>query len=192
MAQRIFHRGLAVVGLVTSLAMSLPAMAWELAGVKTIKLHGRDGVVVPIGTVNFQSQGEKTAFTVQMDHARLKDYFLSMREFKCVDAGVEVQCHTPYPYANPRTVLATGADWVWLEHSLLFLYKLPKDFGAKWWNGLYYKLKLTDQGLVGTPEAIDLNLISAPSAKFTEAPYGPAQRSEIAPDARWFSKLTIE
>lgn len=176
------------VGLLT--LMNLPASAWEMAGTKTIRLHGRDGQAHPVGTVQFQPKGDKIAFIVKMDPARLKDFFLSMREFKCLEGSGEIACHVPYPYSHPATVSAT--DLVWLEHSLLFLFKQPKDFGAKWWNGLYYRLQLTDQGLVGTPEAIDLNQISAPPGDLTTPPYGPPARSAIAPESRWFNRLSIE
>jgi hypothetical protein len=188
-SNRIRH-WLAAVSMVCLGVGCLPAMAWELAGTKTIQLHGRDGQRTSLGTVTFEPKGDKTAFSVKLDAERLKDFFLSMREFKCLEGNGEILCHVPYPYANPATVSAT--DLAWLEHALLFLFKLPKDFGAKWWNGIYYRLSLTEQGLVGVPEAIDLNQISAPPTDRSIPPYGPSERSKLAPDARWFGKLTIE
>lgn len=95
----------------------------------------------------------------------------------------------PYPYANPRTVSA--GDLRWLEHSLLFLFKTQKEFGAKLWNGLYYRLQASDAGLVGTPEAVDLAQIGAPPADLSTPPYGPGDRSEIDPATRWFPRLLI-
>lgn len=169
---------------------SLPAKAWDMSGTRTITLHGRDGKTVQVGFVTFAPKGEQTAFSIKMNTPALTDHFLSMREFKCVEGGNEILCHVPYPHANPATVSVT--DLRWLEHALLFLYKLPKDFGAKWWNGVYYRLQLTDQGLVGSPEAIDLNQIGAPHANLSVPPYGEAMRSPMAPGARWFDKLTIE
>ena len=174
--------GLALVG--------LPAMAWDMTGTKTITLHGRDGKTVQLGSVTFAPKGELTTFSIKMNTPALTDHFLSMREFKCIKGTGEILCHVPYPYNNPATVSAT--DFAWLEHSLLFLYKLPKDFGAKWWNGVYYRLKMTDRGLVGVPEAIDLNQISAPHADLSVPPYGPSMRSDMTPGARWFDKLSIE
>lgn len=186
---KAFH-WLAAASIVCLTLLNLPAKAWEMTGSKTILLHGRDGQAVPVGTVNFEPKGDKITFSVKMDPALLKNYFLSMREFKCIEGAGEILCHVPYPYASPATVSAS--DFAWLEHSLLFLFNRPKDFGAKLWNGLYYRLKLTDQGLVGLPEAIDLNQISTPHADLSVPPYGPDERSEIAPDTRWFNKLTIE
>jgi hypothetical protein len=173
-----------------ALLVSMPAAAWDLAGTKTVTLHSRDGQAVVIGQVDFVPRGERIGVAVRIDHDRFKDYFLSMKEFKCLEGASELQCYVPYPYPNPATV--TAGDFAWLEHALMFFYKAPKDFGAKLWNGIYYRLERTEQGLVGTPQAIDLNQIGAPPADTTIPPYGAAERSNVAPDARWFNRLTIE
>jgi hypothetical protein len=167
-----------------------PAAAAELSGSKQITLHSRDGAAHPIGRVDFRPAGERTAFKLDLDHARFKDFFLSMREFKCLDGGSEVFCHVPYPYPNPRSV--TAADLAWLEHALLFFFKTPQDFGAKLWNGIYFRLEATPNGWVGTPQAIDLNAIGAPPADPAAPPYGAGERGEIDPAARWFNRITIE
>lgn len=170
--------------------LALPALAWEMAGSKTLSLVGRDGQATAIGQVEFTPQGGRTGVRVVMDHAVVKDYFLSMREFKCLAGGTEVQCHVPYPYKNPASV--TADDLAWLEHALLFFYKQPTDFGAKLWNGVYYRLALTPQGLVGTPQAIDLNAIGAPPAQAHVPPYAPAERSDMPAGTRWFGQLLIQ
>lgn len=172
------------------LVLSMPAAAWELAGDKVISLHTRDGQAIPFGRVNFTAQGERSVFTLHLDHARFKDFFLSMKEFKCLESVEEIQCHVPYPYPNPSTVSRT--DLRWLEHSLLFLFKAPRDFGARLWNGLYYQMQITDQGIVGRPQAVDLGLIGAPPDDHTIPPYGPGERSDLTPGSRWISHLTIE
>lgn len=181
--------------LACSLLFSLTALpgqaqAFEFSGSKKIALHSRDGQAVVIGEITFQPASSATGFTLNLDHRKLKDFFLSMKEFKCVESAAEVFCHVPYPYANPRTVSA--GDLAWLEHALLFFFKTPQDFGAKLWNGIYFKLQVTPNGLVGTPQAIDLNMIGAPPADLTVPPYGPGERSEIEPARRWFNQLTIE
>ncbi len=183
--------------LLTALLLAAPALApaWELAGDKTLIAHTRDQQRLTLGTVSFEPRGAGLiAFTLKPDSARFTDYFLSMKEFKCLDGQVEVVCHVPYPYPQQGTVSVTAgkADFAWLEHSLLFIYKLPTEFSAKLWNGLYYKMALTDQGLVGSPQAIDLNRISAPPDNPSVPPYKPAYRDDIAPGARWIEKLTIE
>jgi hypothetical protein len=172
-------------------ALHNPCAAWELAGTRTLSLHTRDGQHERIGQVVFAPAADgRTAFSLRLETERFKDFFLSMKEFKCLEGGGEVFCHVPYPYPQPGTV--TAADLAWLEHSLLFLFKLPSEFGAKLWNGVYFKLQLTEQGLVGSPQAVDLNLISAPPARAGVPPYRPALRDDIAPGARWFNRLTIE
>ncbi len=101
---------------------------------------------------------------------------------------------TPYPYPQPGTVSAQpgGNDFAWLEHSLLLMFKTPAEFGAKLWNGVYFPLRLTDQGREGLPQAVDLNRISAPPDKPGPPPFWPALRDDIAPGARGFEWLTIE
>ena len=172
-----------------AILLALPAAAWELTGSKTIKLQTRDGQTIVLGTVEFIPKGDQTTFSVHLDHTRMKDFFLSMKEFKCLE-GDEIQCHVPYPYPNPGTV--SRSDLRWLEHSLLFLYKQPTAFGAKLWNGLYYHMELTDKGIVGTPQAIDLVQIGAPPADTSIPPFGPVDRTDIPANSRWISSLTIE
>ena len=173
------------------LGLFLPwsAQAWELSGTKQLALTTRDGQSLVIGTVTFTPHGDGSDFTLNLDLDRFKDYFLSMREFKCLDGQDEVQCYVPYPYAHPRTVSATNLQW--LEHSLLFFYKTPTEFGAKLWNGLYYQLHMTEQGLVGIPALVDLNQISSPPADLTKPPFQAADQGDLAPGTRWFSGLTI-
>jgi hypothetical protein len=161
-----------------------------LSGQKTITLHSRDGHATPIGVVNFQPVAGGSSFELQLDHTRLKDFFLSMKEFKCLDGGAEVLCHLPYPYANPR--LVRSDDLAWLEHALLFFFKTPQDFGARLWNGIYFRLQRGERGLVGTPQAVDLDLIGVPPADLEVPPFGPGERHDIDPGRRWFERLTIE
>lgn len=171
------------------LAVVPAAWSWELEGERSIRLHPRVGAPVEIGKIEFRSTGDRIAFAIKFEHVPFRDYFLSMREFKCLEGEGEILCHVPYPYPNPGTV--TVADLAWLEHSLMFLFKSPRDYGAKLWNGIYFKLQVTDQGIVGLPQAIDLNHIGAPPADQTAPPYGVLERSEIAPGTRWFDRLSI-
>lgn len=176
--------------LASVLAFLPPVFAWELAGTKTISLHSRDGQRIPLGTIIFQPEGNKTSFTLKLAPERFKDFFLSMKEFKCLESSQEIQCHVPYPYANPATVSADNL--VWLEHSLLFFYKAPRDFGARLWNGLYYQMTVTEQGIVGMPQAIDLIQMGEPPDDLSNPAFATEGRSDITPGARWFERLTIE
>jgi hypothetical protein len=166
------------------------AADWELSGTRSISLHGRDGSKIVIGSIDFTGPSDDTRFKIALDHHQLKDYFLSMREFKCREGGTEIFCHVPYPYPHPGRI--SLQNLAWLEHSLLFFFKLPRDFGAKLWNGVYFKLVPTDHGLVGTAQAVDLNQIGAPPSDPTTPPFAPTERSDITPGSRWFEKLSIE
>jgi len=166
------------------------AHAWDLAGSHNITALTRDQQAIALGTVTFTPQPDGSSrFVLHMDHARFSDHFLSMKEFKCLESADEVACHVPYPYKNPGTVRA--GDYAWLEHQLLFLFKQPRDFGAKLWNGVYYRLQPDADGLVGLPQAVDLNLISAPPDQLNVPPYGASQRDDIPDGTRWIARLLI-
>jgi hypothetical protein len=185
---QVFFRRLPV--LLVALLLSMAAQAWELSGSKRIRALTRDQQHIDIGHVDFQPLPDgRSAFTLHMDSSRWVDHFLSMKEFKCLQGPDEVLCHVPYPYKNPATV--GPGDYAWLEHQLLFLFKQPRDFGAKLWNGLYYRLEPGEDGLVGRPQAMDLNLISAPPDDLLSPPYGAAQRDDVAPGAHWIERLLI-
>ena len=182
---------LPLVALLCAAALAGPAIAQPLQGSRQLLLHDRDGGQRVLGSVSFTPQADgRSAFALQLRHEVFKDFFLSMKEFKCVESATEVFCHVPYPYPQPGTVSPT--DLAWLEHSLLFMFKAPTEFGAKLWNGVYFQLKATDKGFEGLPQAVDLNRISAPPAQPGVPPYRKALRDDIAPAARYFNRLTIE
>jgi hypothetical protein len=167
------------------------AAPWEMKGVKTITVSAGDGQRIQIGTVNFEPGADGlTHFKIKLDHDKFTDYFLSMREFKCLGGSGEIACHVPYPYAQPGTVSET--EYAWLEHSLMFMYKLPSEFGAKLWNGLYFQFTKTDNGLVGKLQAVDLNQIGAPPAKLNVPPFRRALRDEVPQGSRWIKAISIE
>lgn len=182
--------------LAASLAAALAAcgsaaLAGEAAldGVKDIILHTEDGKALTVGTVTFTPDGESSRFKIDFDDAKFTQYFLSMREFKCIE-GPEILCHVPYPYPNPRVV--TARDLSWLEHDLLFVYKRPADYGAKMAHGLVYSLTMTSDGFVGTPQSIDLDEIASPPADLGVAFFTGEHRYSVQPASRWFDSLTIE
>jgi hypothetical protein len=176
--------------LVLLMALAPLAGAWEMDGIKTVSIVTRDQQIIPIGTVEFTPMPNGAAgFKLNMDTKRFTDHFLSMKEFKCLEGGDEVLCHVPYPYKTPGIV--DKRDFAWLEHSLLFLFKQPRDFGAKLWNGLYYRLEQDGEGLVGTPQAVDLNLISGPPDDLTIPPYNKSLRDDVPKGAHWIERLVI-
>lgn len=163
---------------------------FELQGTKSIIAQLGQGSEVQIGTVNFQphSQG-KHEFALELDHSKFTDFFLSMREFKCLPGDTEVSCHVPYPYKSPSIV--SVEDLVWLEHRLMFMFKRPSEFGAKLWNGIYFKFTIEGDSLVGVPQAVDLNKIGAPPADLNEPPYPDQDRHEMNIEQRLVKALVI-
>lgn len=160
-------------------------------GDKALMAQTRDGRQTRIGVVSFTPTTDGASrVRVKMDHQVMHDHFLSMREFKCLDAADEISCHVVYPYANPGTV--TAQDLQWLDHQTLFLYKRPADFGAKLWNGIIFRWQMSAQGLQAEPHAVDLNAISAPPQRLDVPPYAPQDSEPFAPGARWITRLLIE
>ena len=185
--KRIFQLA-AILTCVTSQSW---AAGFDLEGTKQVFAITRDGTRLALGHVQFtRTSADVTQFKLTVESPLLVDHFLSMKEFKCLDGASEVTCHVPYPYRNPQTI--TAGNLVWLEHSLLFLFKQPRDFGAKLWNGSYYQFEVVGPRLIGKPQAIDLNHISAPSDTPDIAPYTPDLRVDAAPGARWIDHLLIE
>jgi hypothetical protein len=188
----------------TLLTSPVWAQTWELSGRKTVSAVTRDQQLIPLGTVLFTPQaGGRSSFVLSMEYSPFVDHFLSMKEFKCLQGPDEVLCHVPYPYKNPATVSSTphtaaqatpnapSGDYAWLEHQLLFLFKQPRDFGAKLWNGLYFHFEPDAQGLVGRPQAVDLNLISGPPDDLQTPPYSPQLRDAVASGSHWIDHLLI-
>jgi hypothetical protein len=183
-----FVRALALLGLAS---WPLSPWAFALEGTRSVVLHATDGTRLVLGQVTFIARAEgPVGFSLKLDSKRFSDHFLSMREFKCLPGGTEILCHVPYPYPTPGTV-APG-QWGWLEHSLLFFFKKPSEFGAKLWNGVYFQLQAQGDRLVGHPQAVDLNLIATPPARADQPPFRPTLREDMPAAARWFQRLTIE
>lgn len=161
------------------------------AGTRRVILHAKDGGRTDIGAVTFSPRADgRVAFSWKVDTARFTDHFLSMREFKCLPGQGEILCLVPYPYPNPGHVARD--DLAWLEHSLLFMVKKASEFGAQLWNGVYFRLAVDGNRLVGTPQAVDLNRIATPPQRAEVPPFGAAHRDDIAAGARWYGRLTIE
>jgi hypothetical protein len=165
--------------------------AFDFSGTKTITGVTVAGDTVALGTVQFSPlEKPEIAFKIKLNTEALTDYFLSMREFKCLPSAKELSCHVPYPYAHPGKI--SPGQLAWLEHQLLFFYKAPAEFGAKLWNGIYFEFSEQGQTLVGRPKAVDLNDISAPPANLAQPPFKKASRHELPPGSRWLDRLVIE
>jgi len=158
-------------------------------GTKQISLVDNKGKKLLIGSIDFSAQGAAINYQVHLDHKMFKDYFLSMKEMKCLE-GPELWCHLAYPYNNPRNI--TKTDFSWLSNDLLFMYKKSSEFGANFNNGIYYDFKLESGKLIGTAMAIDLNLIAAPPEDETKSPITVHDIDEIELTNRWLPIIEIE
>jgi hypothetical protein len=160
------------------------------SGQMTLALLDASGNELVIGTVDFSptSVTGQRHYQLNIDHHRFTDHFLSMKELKCLE-GKELWCRIPYPYANPQTISAS--DLRWLEHDLLFLFKRANEFGANFWNGIYYQLQLEDDSLRGTARAVDLNRLASPPADQAVPPIGEYDSDEIEPGQRWLPGIII-
>lgn len=138
-----------------------------------------------IGTIEFNADG---TYALEVDHRVFKDFFLSMKEMKCLE-GREIWCHIPYPYAMPRTV--SPGDYRWLSQDLLFMYKSPKEFGANLWQGIYYQFEETEEGLLGTAMHVDLNELAAPPDSLETPYYDESWLEPVNPQDRWLPMMII-
>lgn len=168
-----------------ALAGLLGTMLAVVAPADDVLLADNAGQTTVIGSIEFHDDG---SYALDIDHGVFKDFFLSMKEMKCLE-GREIWCHIPYPYAMPRTVSAD--DYRWLSQDLLFMYKSPGEFGANLWQGIYYRIEESDDGLVGTAMHVDLNELAAPPDSL-EAPYYDESWLEPVNAAdRWLPTLYI-
>lgn len=177
------------LAMAAALLGAAPAHAFDLSGTRHVVAHTRDGKDIGIGTVTFTPEGDGATYKLDMDMTPFREFFLSMRPFKCLE-GPDIWCYVPYPYDHPHTVSAK--DYGWLEHDLLFFWKTPQSYGAKMNNGLIYLLTPTGQALVGKPQAITLDKIASPPDDLKTPPFGAADRDDIADGSRWIESLRIE
>lgn len=133
---------------------TLPASA-------AILLQDRHGEKTTIGSVSFgQPVAGGRGFTVNIESHDFSDHFLSMRPFQCLTHPKEWFCHQPYPYHLDNVIMP--GDFTDLEYHLLFIRKTPAQFGIDAWNGVYYKLKRTENGFRGELLEGDLNVLQEP------------------------------
>lgn len=158
-------------------------------GTKKISLLDNKGKKLFIGSINFSVQQDTIHYQIDLKHSEFKDYFLSMKEMKCLE-GPELWCHLAYPYDNPRII--TKLDFSWLSHDLLFMYKKNSEFGANFYNGIYYDFKLESDRLIGTAMALDLNMLAAPPEDQTKQPITVHDIDEMEITSRWLPQIEIK
>ena len=164
------------------------ASADALNGTKHIFLVDKKGNELRVGSVNFQRSGGGASYKLHMEHERFKDFFLSMKEMKCLE-GPELMCHLPYPYQQPHTV--SHDDLSWLSLDLLFMFKKSNEFGANFWNGIYFDMQIEGNAIKGVAQAVDLNLLASPPDDLSIPPINDAERDDIDTSLRWLAHIVI-
>jgi len=96
------------------------------------------------------------------------------------------------PLPSCKCGIIKGDDYSWLEHSFLFFTKTAGEFGAKMENGVYFAFRLTSEGLIGTPQHVDLNIIASPPDDLMIAPFSQVERQDEPAGARWIGSISIE
>ena len=168
-------------------AWTAVACAWEFEGTRTLAMHTREGQTLRIGTVEFVPEGDRYRFTLNLDHARFTDHFLSMKEFKCLESPVEIQCHA-LPYPNRGTVSADDRRG-WSIRCCSS--SRPRGISAHACGTASTVHDTHRCGHRRHPRGDRSQPISAPPSDPSIPPYGINERGEIAPDSRWFNGLSI-
>lgn len=149
-----------------------------------VQLQDKDGQGYTIGTL----EKHGTQFGFERTESVFKDFFLSMKEMKCLE-GPEIWCHIPYPYEK-EAVTADNA-LTWLSHDLLFMYKKADQFGAQLSQGVYFVLTPSPEGFSGTPHHVDLNLLASTPEDLSTPPIGEFDIEPMEPEARWLPVLKL-
>ena len=159
-----------------------------LQGAKSVALLDKNGQRTVIGSITFTPKEGGSEYQLTLEREQFRDYFLSMKEMKCLE-GPELWCHLAYPYEQPHKVTVDNLRW--LEHDLLFMFKTPKEFGANFWNGIYYKMQIENGIIKGEAQAVDLNVLASPPDDLSVPPVGEAELDEVDRDKRWLPVIEI-
>jgi len=150
-----------------------------------VMLEDKSGNSIIVGTVT--KHGSK--FEFERDDSKFKDFFLSMKEMKCLE-GPEILCHIHYPY--PQEEVSEENNLRWLSHELLFMYKRPDQFGARLGQGVFFDLTPEGDGFTGTAYSMDLNDLASPPDSFSEPPIELIELEELEIEGRWLPFLKIK
>lgn len=172
---------------VLGLAAPIAATAADLAGTRTVRLHGQGGEVKVLGTVTFKPQGEGYRFEYALDPAVFEDRFLAMRPFGCLDGDTVSLCH--FPYATPQQIAAD--DLTDLEYQFMFLQKPRASVSLDPENGVYYEMKLVDGRIEGVLREVDMEPIVAPDG-YQARPIRREDLFAVDTSGKWLPRLTID
>lgn len=147
------------------------AAAFE--GEKTIYAEPAGGEQIAIGSVTLTVDGDRLAYSVDLDETAFSEHFLSMRPFKCLELDSQTVCHLPYPYELTGSV--QPPDWRDLEYRLLFLFKDAGEYGITFANGYYFRFEEQDGKLIGTRHETDMDQLASPPADGVRYPLDEAE-----------------
>jgi hypothetical protein len=156
------------------------------ADTRGVFLEDAEGARIQIATVETDAAGR---YQVEMDNAPFEDHFLSMRPFKCLEGPSKHWCHVPYPYEIERDVSEELTD---LEYDFLFVWKEANEYGINMWNGVYYKLDVDDERLIGRLHEMDMDVLSAPPDAGVLRPLSAKHLHESDPDSHWLPRMIVE
>lgn len=164
--------------------------AGALSGTKTITLLAPSGAAHTVGTIDFTEEPGGVTYSITWEDNKFGDHFLSMRPFKCLEGPEKYWCRVPYPYEIKRTVSAD--DLTDLEYDLLFLWKGATEYGINMWNGVYYRLSIVGEAIVGEIHEMDMDTLSAPPEEGNTRPVTNEDLEPGDPESHWLPRLTIE
>lgn len=169
---------------------SMTAQAEVLAGDKAISLADADGNPIIVGQIRFEPAEEGWNYAITWDEVVFANHFLSMRPFRCLEGDDTHWCHVPYPYENRRRI--TESDLTDLEYDLLFLWKGATEYGINLWNGIYYRMEIDGERLVGHLHEIDMGTLSAPPENGNLRPIVESDLHIAEPESHWLPFVVIE
>ena len=175
---------------VVCLILIFPALANPLSGDKIISLVTMDGTAKAVGKVYFSPNGSSSSYKITWDDAPFTNHFLSMRPFRCLKGPDKNWCYVPYPYENKHKV--TAEDLTDLEYDLLFLWKKSNDYGINMWNGVYYKLEIDGDRIIGRLHEMDMDVLSAPPPAGELRPVQNKHIHKSEPESHWLPVVVIE
>lgn len=154
-----------------------------------VSLVPAEGSPLLIGHISFTQAGDGYDYTLTLDYSKFGEHFLNMRQFKCFQGPKQMICHLPYFYSKNQHI--SKGDMRDLEYEFLYIHRSANDYGIEPWNGLYYKLHRTNDGLQGTLQDVDLNILAAPPAEGVSRPITSYNLQEADAEVHSYPTLLI-
>jgi hypothetical protein len=172
--------------LLTGMEITKSSFADELS----VGLVTQDGTPFIIGNLDLGKTEMGYDYQLKLDETKFEEFFLNMRPFICFQGPKHMLCHLPYLYDKGTHV--SEADMLDLEYDLLFIHRRATDYGIDPWNGLYYKLRLTEAGMAGMLHEVDLNILAAPPAENVARPITDYDLHVADPDIHSYPTILIQ